>query len=456
MRTDRVIGKSIGIIGAARSGVSAALLLKRYNANVFVSESRDAELVLESTQLLEANGIEYETGGNTDRVFRNRDYIVVSPGVPATAPIIRQIEDTGIPIISEIELGFWMCDGQIIAITGSNGKTTTTTLTGEIFKHSGRTTFVAGNIGSPFCDICNQVPKDGWAVLEISSFQLERCFEFKPDIAVVLNLTPDHLDRYEDFASYVEMKMRISENQDKNDTLIVNHDDTYLMSLSAATQAKKYYFSLSDRVSPGAYVDQERLWLDSNGDAHKLLDVADISLPGPHNLANCAAAAVTAVVAGIDEDAIRDVLSSFESVEHRLEDCGEIGKVKFTNDSKATNVDSVWYALQSVQGKIVIIMGGRDKGGDFTRLRGLVSEHVVAVVLIGEASDKIEKAFEEHVPMHRVGNMNEAVRLAHSMAMPGNTVLLSPGCASFDMYRDYEHRGRAFKEAIAGLRKEIE
>ncbi len=456
MRTDRVIGKSIGIIGAARSGVSAALLLKRYNANVFVSESRDAELVLESIQLLEANGIEYETGGNTDRVFRNRDYIVVSPGVPATAPIIRQIEERGIPIISEIELGFWMCDGQIVAITGSNGKTTTTTLTGEIFKHSGKTAFVAGNIGSPFCDICTQVPKDGWAVLEISSFQLERCFEFRPDIAVVLNLTPDHLDRYKDFASYAEMKMRISENQDKNDALIVNHDDAYLMSLSAATQSKKYYFSLSDRVSPGAYVDQERLWLDSNGNARKLMDVANISLPGPHNLANCAAAAVTAVVAGVDEDAIRDVLSSFEGVKHRLEDCGEIGKVKFVNDSKATNVDSVWYALQSVQGKLVIIMGGRDKGGDFTRLRGLVSEHVAAVVLIGEASDKIEKAFEELVPMHRVGNMNEAVRLAHSMAMPGNTVLLSPGCASFDMYRDYEHRGRAFKEAIAGLRKEIE
>jgi UDP-N-acetylmuramoylalanine--D-glutamate ligase len=456
MRTDRVIGKSIGVIGAARSGVSAALLLKRYNANVYVSESRDAELVLESIQLLEANGIEYETGGNTDRVFSNRDYIVVSPGVPAASPIIKQIEERGIPIISEIELGFWMCDGQIIAITGSNGKTTTTTLIGEIFKHSGKTTFVAGNIGNPFCDICSQVPNDGWAVLEISSFQLERCFEFRPDIAVVLNLTPDHLDRYEDFASYAEMKMRISENQDKDDTLIVNHDDAYLMNLCAATRAEKRYFSLSERVSPGAYVDQERLWLDSNGDPHKLMDVADISLPGPHNLANCAAAAVTAAAAGINEHAIRDVLSSFEGVEHRLEDCGEIGGVKFVNDSKATNVDSVWFALQSVQGKLLVIMGGRDKGGDFTRLRGLVSEHATAVVLIGEASDKIEKALDKLVPIHRADDMNEAVRLAHGMAVPGNTVLLSPGCASFDMFRDYEHHGRVFKEAIAGLRKEIE
>jgi len=456
MRTDRLIGKNIGIIGAARSGVAAALLLKRYNANVFVSESRDTQLVFESIQLLEANGIEYETCGNTEKVFRNRDYIVISPGVPRSAPIVRHIEDIGIPIISEIELGFWMCDGKIAAITGSNGKTTTTTLAGEIFKRSGRPTFVAGNIGKPFCEICDQVPKDGWAVLEISSFQLERCFEFKPNIAIVLNLTPDHLDRYSDFPSYAEMKMRIGENQDENDSLVVNHDDPYLLSLLTEIQAKAHYFSLSDRVSPGAYVDQGKLMLDVNGSTRELLDVAQISLPGPHNLANCAAVAVTAVVAGIPDDAIRDVLSSFKGVEHRLEECGEVGEVRFVNDSKATNVDSVWFALQSIPGKLVMIMGGRDKGGDFTRLRGLVSEHVTAVVLVGEASDKIEKALESIVPIHRVAEMNEAVKLAHQLALPESTVLLSPGCASFDMFNDYEHRGRVFKEAIAALRREIE
>ncbi len=456
MRTDRVIGKNIGVIGAARSGIAAALLLKRYNANVFVSESRDTELVIEAAQILEANGIECETGSNTERVFRNMDYVVISPGVPSSAPIVSRIENAGIPIVSEIELGFWMCDGQVVGITGSNGKTTTTMLTGEIFKRSGKPTFVAGNIGSPFCDVCDKVTRDGWVILEISSFQLERCFEFRPNIAVILNLTPDHLDRYGNFASYAEMKMRIGGNQDQNDALVVNHDDGYLLSLSATLDARKYYFSLINSVSPGAYVAGGELMLSVDGVKRKLVDASDVSLPGPHNLANCAAAATTAMVAGIHDDVICDVLKSFQGVEHRLEPCGKVLNVKFINDSKATNVDSVWYALQSISGKIVMIMGGRDKGGEFTRLRGLVSSNVFAIVLMGEAADKIERAFEDLVPIHRAEDIGSAVRTAYRLAAPDGTVALSPGCASFDMFRDFEHRGEAFKEAVVRLREETE
>lgn len=456
MRTDRLIGKKVGVIGAARSGLAAALLLKRCNADVFVSERREAEQILEATELLETNGIEYETGGNTDNAFIGRDYVILSPGVPPDSPIVQRIEQTGIPLISEIELGYWMCDGKIVAITGSNGKTTTTKLTGEIFKHSGMTAFVAGNIGDPFCDICDQVPSDGWVVLEISSAQLERCFEFRPYIASILNLTPDHLDRYGSFEAYAEMKMRIGENLEEGDSLVVNYDDGHLVKLSSILPGKKYYFSLSDRVSPGIYVDRRELMIDNNGNARKLMNIDDISLPGPHNLANCAAAAIMAAIAGIEDDTIRHVLSTFQGVEHRLEDCGKVGAVAFVNDSKATNVDSVWYALQSVPGKLVVIMGGRDKGGDFSRLRKLISEHVATIVLLGEASDLLENVLHGLVPMQRASDMDDAVALAYDLAKPDGTVLLSPGCASFDMFRDYEHRGDVFKEAVARLRGDAE
>lgn len=456
MRTDRVIGRNIGILGAARSGVAAAMLLKRYNANVFVSESRNMELVLDAAQLFEANGIEFETGGNTNRVFKGRDYVVISPGVPSDAPIVGRIREAGIPIISEIELGFWMCDGRIVAVTGSNGKTTTTMLTGELFKHSGNTTFVAGNIGSPFSEVCDQIPRDGWAILEVSSFQLENCFEFRPNIAVILNLTPDHLDRYLSFDSYAETKMRIGENQDQGDAVVINHDDAYLVNLAASLDAGKHYFSITEKIAPGAFVDHGNLTLASVGEARKLMDVNEILLPGPHNLANCAAAAAVAMIADISDEVIRDVFSSFEGVEHRLESCGSIGDVRFINDSKATNVESVWYALQSVPGKLVLIMGGRDKGGEFTRLKGLIAEHAIAVVLIGEAADKIEKALNSIVFMQKTSSMEDAVRTAYRLAIPNAAVLLSPGCASFDMFLDYEHRGRVFKDAVSNLRKETE
>jgi UDP-N-acetylmuramoylalanine--D-glutamate ligase len=454
MRLDRVAGKKVGIVGAARSGVAAARLLRRHGASVFVSDSRSEDQLADALKTLRSENIEFETSGNTARAFEGRDFVVVSPGVPPDAPVSKQIDAAGVPVISEIELGFWLCDGNMVAITGSNGKTTTTTVTGEIFKQSGVPTFVAGNIGSPFCDICDQVPAHGWVVLEISSAQLERCYDFKPRIASVLNLTPDHLDRYGDFATYAEMKMRIGENQTATDAFVANRDDAYLMELCSPLPGKKFYFSISDIVAPGVCVENGMLTSNVEGDARVIMPVTDITLPGPHNLQNCAAAAAIAAIAGVSDDSIRAVLSTFAGVEHRLEGCGAVGHVKFINDSKATNVDSVWYALQSVAGKLVVIMGGRDKKGDFGRLRDLVSRHVSEIVLIGEASDKIERSLGDLVPTHKVDSMEKAVRIGFELARPEGTVMLSPACASFDMFNDYEHRGRVFKQAVSKLREE--
>lgn len=452
MRVDRIQGRKVGVIGAARSGVAAAMLLKRYGADVFVSESKTPDKIEGAILQFEENSIAYEAGGNTESTYRDKDYIVVSPGVPPLAPVIQQIEALGIPMISELELGWWMCDGKIAAITGSNGKTTTTTLTGEIFKTAGFQTFVAGNIGNPFCAVCDQVSHNGWVVLEVSSFQLEKCYEFRPDIAAVLNLSPDHLDRYGDFQTYSKMKMLIGENQTESDALVVNYDDDYLTKLTALLPGHKYYFSITQDVSPGVSAVSGELSFKSEQSQMKIMDVSEIRLPGPHNLSNAAASSAIAALADVPFEAMRETLKTFSGVEHRLEDCGEVEGIRFINDSKATNVDSVWYALQSVEGKLVTIMGGRDKKGDFQRLERLVAENVDSLVLIGEAADKLEKAFESIVPVHRAGSMEEAVAMAFALARPDGTVMLSPACASFDMFDDFEHRGRVFKQAVEDLR----
>lgn len=455
MRVDRTANRKVGVVGAARSGIAAALLLNRHGANVFVSDSKDPQLLGDAVDTLRSRGIEFETGGNTSRVFDGMDYVVISPGIPPEAPIVTQMEAAGIPTISEIELGYWLCDGRIAAITGSNGKTTTTALTGEIFKLSGKPTFVAGNIGAPFCDICDEVPKNGWVILEISSFQLERCYEFRPDIAAVLNLTPDHLDRYVEFSNYAEMKLRIGENQSESDAFVANFDDKYLVELSSRLSGKTHYFSIIEKVDPGVCALDGQLMYHLDRSSGNIMPVSEISLPGPHNLANCAASALIALLADIPKKAIRDALATFKGVEHRLEACGAVASVKFINDSKATNVDSVWYALQSVTGKLVLIMGGRDKAGDFSRLVPLIADRVSAIVLIGEVADKMESAFGNVTSIYRAKDMKTAVRLAYSAAKPDGTVLLSPACASFDMFKDFEHRGHVFKEAVAELQKEL-
>ena len=452
MRIDRVLNRQVGIIGLARSGLASAKLIKRLGGHPFVSDVLPEEKLRERIVELKELGIPYETGGHSPRLLEHADFLVVSPGVPNDMPIILQAEARGIPVFSELELASWLCDANLAAITGSNGKTTTTTLLSEIFKAAGYETASAGNIGYPISEVCDRITAQGWIALEVSSFQLERIFDFKPRIAVILNLTPDHLDRYGRFEDYAETKMRIAENMTSSDYLIINADDEYLRSLAAQTETKKVYFSRKQAVSPGLYLDGDKIIYDFDDRKGDLDTIDMIKIPGPHNVYNAMAAGAAALLAGVSEDVIKKVFNTFSGVEHRLEYVDTIEGVNFINDSKATNVDSVWYALQSVPEKIVLIMGGKYKGGDLSRLNDFIRARVKHIVLIGEAADMMIRAFSQATELTKVSSLEEAVSSAFEIAAEGDTVLLSPACASFDMFTDFEHRGRVFKEAVSSLK----
>jgi UDP-N-acetylmuramoylalanine--D-glutamate ligase len=451
MRKDRIVGKKISVLGMARSGVACAGLLRKTGAEVFVSDIKSQEALSERTKQLEELGIAFETGAHTSRVLSGKDFIVVSPGIPPDAPILRQAQDLGVPILSEIEVAFWLTDARIIGITGSNGKTTTVTLLGEMLKEDGREYRVAGNVGVPFSSVVEKVSADGYLVLELSSFQLERIEEFRPHVASVLNVTPDHLDRHADFQSYLEAKLRIAENQTEDDFVVLNADDEIGLKLAQYAPSTKVYFSTRSEVGRGAFVHDRKVYLRRNGDEKEVIEVDQIAIKGPHNLYNACAACAVCGVLKVSPDSMRKALLGFRGVEHRLEAVTTISGVRFVNDSKATNVDSVWYALQSVSPPVILIAGGKDKGGDFSRLRELVDKNVKTLILIGEARQKIKDALGSVVRTLEADSLEQAVRLAFDKATQGDTVLLSPGCASFDMFKDYEHRGRVFKETVLGL-----
>ena len=452
MRVDRVLNRRVGIVGLARSGLAAAKLIRRMGGKPFVSDVLPEEKLQKQVAELRASDIPYETAGHTRRLLDHSEFIVVSPGVPNDSPIILKAQALGIPIFSELELSSWLCDANLAAITGSNGKTTTTALLGRIFEAAGYENAIAGNIGYPISEVCDQISSDGWISLEVSSFQLERIFDFQPQIGVILNLTPDHLDRYGRFEDYAETKMRIAENMTSSEYLIINADDEYLGSLAAQTQAKVIRFSQKQKLPMGIFLDNDRIVYNLAEKKGDLGLIKDIKIPGPHNVYNAMAAGAAALVAGISENTIKHVFREFSGVEHRLEYVDTIAGVQFINDSKATNVDSVWYALQSVSGQIVLIMGGRYKGGDLTRLENLIRARVKHIILIGEAAEIMRKAFAETVELTGAGSLEEAVTFAFEIAAEGDTVLLSPACASFDMFTDFEHRGRVFKDAVTILK----
>lgn len=451
MRKDRIIGKKVSILGMARSGVACAKLLRKIGAQVFVSDSQGEKLLSERTSQLRELGIDFETGGHTSNVVRGKDFIVVSPGVPLDIPILERAQDTGIPAFSEIEVAFWLTDSKIIGITGSNGKTTTVTLVGEMLKEDKREYQVGGNIGIPFSSIVEEVSPDGLLVLELSSFQLERIEEFRPYVSSVLNVTPDHLDRHPDLESYLEAKLRILENQTGDDFAVLNADDENSFKLARHGKCAKAFFSTRNELEQGAFLREGQLHSRWNGKEQKIIDLTEIWIKGPHNLSNsCAACAICAILR-VAPESMRKALRDFRGVEHRLERVTAISGVRFVNDSKATNVESVWYALQSVSPPIILIAGGRDKGGDFSKLRELAQENVKALILIGEAKEKIKKALGDLVPSEYSDSLEEAVGLSLKQASGGDTVLLSPGCASFDMFRDYQHRGEVFKSSVRNL-----
>lgn len=454
VRIDRVRGKNVSVFGMARSGMAIAKLLKNLGASVFLTEKK-AETDLSSVIIeLRIEGIEYEAGGHTEKAIEHKDYLVISPGIPTDIPLLVKAKEEGIPVFSEIEVAYWLSEAQVVGITGSNGKTTTTTLVGEILKEDERECRVAGNIGVPFSKVVQDVSSGGIIVLELSSFQLELIEEFKPKISAILNITPDHLDRYPDLRSYTDAKLRLLENQTEEDFAVLNWDDPVTSKLAPLSRAKSVFFSTKNELKAGSYVKNGNLVFQQNGKSEEIIAIEDIRIKGPHNLSNSAAACAICGILGVKTESMEKALGRFKGVEHRLEEVAIIDQKRFVNDSKATNVDSLYYALLSIKEPILLIAGGRDKGGDFNRLKELIQRKVKGLILLGESKEKIKNTFGDLVPSYFVDSLEEGIKLAFQKAEKGDCVLLSPACASFDMFKNYEERGRVFKDAVLSLKKE--
>jgi len=444
----------VSVIGAARSGVAVAELLVNAGAKVFVTDKNAVDALGENPARLNALGVPFETDGHTDRVY-DADLIVVSPGVPTDAPVLREAEAKDIRIVSELELASWFCPAPILAITGTNGKTTVTALAGRMFHDGKKKHVVGGNIGTAFSQLIPEITPDSTAILEVSSFQLDTIESFHPKVSVLLNITPDHLDRYElSFEKYMAAKCRVFENQTKDDILVYNFEDEETREAvrrMASQHVRTLPFGVDQQYDEGAFVEDDVLVTVIDGKRSEIVPTADITIKGVHNLYNAMAATLSAQSMGVSVPSIRATLKNFKGVEHRLEFVRELNGVRYVNDSKATNVDSVWYALQAYPNPIVLLLGGRDKGNDYTRLYDLVQEHVKAIVAIGESADIVDEEFGRLVQTVRAGSIEEAVATARSLASPGDMVLLSPACASFDWFKNYEHRGNVFKELVNNL-----
>jgi len=380
------------------------------------------------------------------------DYLVISPGVPLELDILQSARQKGIPIFSELEFASWVCRGKLIAVTGSNGKTTTTTLIGEMFSAAGYDAYACGNIGLPFSEVVHEINQDGIAIVEVSTFQLEAIADFRPDVALILNLTTDHLDRHGTFEKYKALKYRITENQTVDDFLVLNRDDPKIIDDTISTAARKVFFTTTDTADTTAFVRDGYLYTRYGERESRIIRCGDILIPGPHNLQNAAATVCVAALFDIPVETTEKVLRSFPGVEHRLENAGRVAGISFVNDSKATNIDSVCWALRSINRPIYLIAGGRDKGNDYRPLIEHGKGKVRSVVVIGEAKEKIFNALGQVFPIQFADSLEEAVRKSFDLAHPGETVLLSPGCASFDMFDNYEHRGHVFKAAVASLK----
>lgn len=448
--------KKVTIVGAARSGIAAAKLLKKKGFEVFLSDAGDISGIdHEILENIRNNGIEHEFGAHSDKVY-DADVVIVSPGVPQNSKVIQNSLEKGIEVVSEIEAASWYCKGKVIAITGTNGKTTTTTLIGEIFKDAGYKTFVCGNIGIAFSDIVEQTDESSIVVLETSSFQLDNIRKFKPFIAIMLNVTPDHLDRYESFEKYLESKMRIAENQNESDYFVFNYDDELVRNSSKSVHSNRTAFSLTDAVKKetqeGAYLNNLDLVYYYYMGEENVIDTQKLIIKGEHNVYNAMASVISAKIFGIEKEYIKKTLENFKGVEHRLEYVKELDGVKYYNDSKATNVNSVWYALKGFNEPLVLILGGKDKGNDYSQIEKEVKQHVKHIIAIGDSKQKVYDYFKDILPVTVAADMEDAVVKARQNAISNDVVLLSPACASFDMFDNYEHRGRVFKDIVNSLK----
>jgi UDP-N-acetylmuramoylalanine--D-glutamate ligase len=453
-------GKKVLVVGLGKSGLAAALFLRRHGALVTVSDVRSAESLGRDIPTLLDAGITVEAGGHGHSTFWRQDLIVVSPGVPLTTPELQEVRPFRIPIIGELELASAFLQAQVLAITGSNGKTTTTTLCGQVLTCGGLPAMVGGNIGVPVIELAERAEnrQDGWAVLEVSSFQLETTVQFRPRIAVILNITPDHLDRHGTFESYAAAKERIFARQSPDDFLVLNADDPRTQGAAARARSQVYWFSRTKLVRQGACVlNGAVVFRASETSAFEpLLPLSGIPLKGAHNVENVLAAACAGRLAGVAPDAIRRAVEGFRAVEHRLEYVATVDGVEYYNDSKATNVDSAIKAIESFPGRIHLILGGKDKNSDYTALGPLMKERVKAVYTIGAAAEKIEAHLAGTVAMTRAGTLERALEKAREAADAGDVVLLAPACSSFDQFESYEHRGRVFKEVVGAFAKETQ
>ena len=441
----------ITVLGGGESGIGAALLAKAKGHIPFVSDFSKIDLA--SADILSAQQIEFEQEQHTEERILSSDLIIKSPGIPDTAPLIQKIKKEKIQIISEIEFASWYCTGKIIAITGSNGKTTVSSLIYHIVNKAGLNVALVGNIGKSFAWSIADGNHD-YYVVEVSSFQLDDIKDFKPNISILTNISPDHLDRYDyKMDNYVNSKFRITENQDSSDFFIYNHDDEYMADKmkSIEINAEKIGFSQEKIIDNGAYINSDNK-IEIHLNKQEKMSINDLALQGKHNQQNSMAAGLAAKLLGIRKEVIRESLSDFESIEHRLEPVLQIYGIQFINDSKATNINSTWYALDSLHENVIWILGGVDKGNDYSQLNTLASEKVKAIVCIGDNTSKIHAEFENIVPfIVDAADISEAVNISYKLGDKGDTVILSPACASFDWFENYEDRGRQFKEAVRRL-----
>ncbi len=447
-------GKKVLVVGLGKSGLAAALFLRRRGASVTVSDVRSAEALAKDIPALLDEGIMVEAGGHGLLTFRRQDLIVVSPGVPLNTPELAQVKSFGLPVIGELELAARFLKGRIVAITGSNGKTTTTALMGEILAKSGIPTLVGGNIGVPVVALIDDSTPDTWSVLEVSSFQLESTDTFRPNIAVILNITPDHLDRHGTFENYALAKERIFAAQTAQDHLVLNADNERAAAAAKRSVASIHWFSMEHPVEQGAWVENgyAMFKLSPESAPEKIIALTSIPLKGEHNVENVLAAICAARLAGAPAETIAQAIEAFQAVEHRLEFVAKINGVDFYNDSKATNVDATMKAIAAFGSGVHLILGGKDKNSDYALLEPLIRERVRAVYTIGSAAQKIESQLRGIVPILSCETLDNAVSSAASAARPTEIVLLAPACSSFDQFENYEQRGRVFKQLVSEQR----
>ena len=447
--------KNVMVVGMARSGVAAAQLLVKHGATPYLTDQKKREELRISLDELDPLPVKWHLGEDPETLLGKVDAIVISPGVPIQSPFIAKAREMGLPVIAELELGYQLAEGTVVAVSGTNGKTTTVSLLGEIFKNAGKLTYVAGNIGYPMCLAAMSSRREDVIVAEVSSFQLESIDTFHPKVAALLNITEDHLNRHGTMQEYIRMKARLFENQTSQDVAVLNFDDPILQEMAGQLTSRVAWFSRTQAVPLGAFVENGRIVCAWGGETRAVCETDAVYIPGPHNLENALAATAVAVAMGVPAPVIRHSLRTFLGVEHRIERTRELNGVIYYNDSKGTNVDSTIKAVQTMKAPTVILLGGYDKHADFAPLaREMAASPCMAhAVLLGQTAGQIEKALLD-AGFDRITHattLKDAIDKARALALPGGNVLFSPACASFDMFTDYEQRGRIFKEMVNAL-----